>query len=226
MIKYFTDVVQGSDEWLAARCGLLTASEMKHIITPKKLEYSSSEKERGHLFELVAQRISKYVEPSYFNDDMLRGHEDEIEAKILYSKTYAEVSDVGFITNDKWGFTLGYSPDGLVGDDGSVECKSRKQKLQIETMLTGLPIEHMLQTQTGLLVSERKWVDYVSYSGGLPMITIRVLPDEKVQKAILEAAVLFHGKLSKMLYDYDDLLTSKAARLIPTQRRVEQEITI
>ena len=34
MIRYFPDLIQGSDEWMAARCGLLTASEMKHILTP------------------------------------------------------------------------------------------------------------------------------------------------------------------------------------------------
>ena len=33
-VKYHHDIVQGSDEWLAARCGLLTASEMKLIVTP------------------------------------------------------------------------------------------------------------------------------------------------------------------------------------------------
>lgn len=31
---YHTNLVQGSDEWLAQRCGLLTASEMKLVITP------------------------------------------------------------------------------------------------------------------------------------------------------------------------------------------------
>ena len=33
-ITYHPELIQGSDEWHAARCGLLTASEMKLIVTP------------------------------------------------------------------------------------------------------------------------------------------------------------------------------------------------
>src|SRR3546814_7425770 len=33
-LVYHTDLIQGSEEWLQARCGLLTASEMKLIVTP------------------------------------------------------------------------------------------------------------------------------------------------------------------------------------------------
>src|SRR3546814_3923711 len=31
-LVYHTDLIQGSEEWLQARCGLLTASEMKLIV--------------------------------------------------------------------------------------------------------------------------------------------------------------------------------------------------
>ena len=218
-----TDLIQGTPEWMAARCGLLTASEMKHIITPAKLQYASNDKERGHLYELAAQRVTQYVEPHYISDDMLRGIGDELDAKLLYAKTYAPTKDVGFITNDKWGFKLGYSPDALVSDDGLIECKSRRQKYQVETILAGeMPSEFVIQVQTGLLVSERVWCDFVSYSAGLPMLTLRVLPDPKVQMAILEAAALFHGKLGKLLADYAGKL-SGGGRLIPTERKPENE---
>ena len=71
-IRIYPDMIQGSDEWFAARCGLLTASEMHLIITPS-LKAASNEKERMHLYELLAQRITRYVEPSYIGDNMLRG---------------------------------------------------------------------------------------------------------------------------------------------------------
>jgi predicted phage-related endonuclease len=157
---------------------------------------------------------------------MLRGHEDEVEARILYAQHYAPVQDVGFITNDRWGFTLGYSPDGLVGDDGLIECKSRRQKFQVETVINGdVPCDYLLQVQTGLLVSERKWLDFISYSGGLPMVTVRVYPDPKVQNAIIEAAADFEARLAEKLAAYDAAMAS-AARLIPTERRIEQEMTV
>jgi hypothetical protein len=227
LITYHPELVQGGDEWLAARCGLLCASEMKLILTPT-LKIASNDKERSHLYELLAQRITGYVEPHYISDDMLRGKDDEIEARILYDKTYAPVHDMGFITNDSFGFTIGYSPDGLVGDDGLIECKSRRQKFQVETIIDNIPEdtippEYVLQIQTALLVSERQWIDFVSYSGGLHMATIRVLPNQAVQDAIVAAATAFENRLLRNMHRYRDALTS-GARLIPTERRIVQEM--
>jgi len=227
MIRYHADLLQGSDEWLLARCGILTASEMKLIMSPT-LKPAKNDKSRSHVFELLAQRITGYVEPAYVTDDMLRGQEDEIEARLLYAQNYAPVSEMGFITNDRWGFTIGYSPDGMVGDDGLIECKSRRQKFQVQTIVenvagTGIPDDYLLQVQTGMLVSERKWCDLISFSGGLPMATMRVEADPVIQNAIVEAATAFENDLKAKLATYNATLASEA-RLIPTERRVEQEM--
>lgn len=226
---YHPNIEQGSEEWLRLRCGLLTASEMKLILTPT-LKMASNKDERTHLYELLAQRITRYVEPHYISDDMLRGIEDEIEARALYAKRHAPVEICGFVTNDKWGFTLGYSPDGLVGADGLIEAKSRRQKYQVQTVIenvtTGtVPADYLMQHQTGLLVADdREWIDFISYSGGLPMAVIRVHPDEVVQNAIIEAAGAFEARLASKLSEYWEAV--EAAGLIQTQRKIEQEMAI
>jgi hypothetical protein len=224
-ITYHTDLVQGSEEWLAARRGILTASEMKLIITPT-LKIASNEKERSHLYELLAQRVTGFTEPHYISNDMLRGMEEEIKARALYAARYAPVDEVGFITNDAWGFPIGYSPDGLVGDDGAIECKSRRAKWQMQTIVEGVPPEeYVIQLQTGLMVSGRKWIDFVSYCGGLPMVTIRVYPDPKIQGAILNAAMQFEERLQAARAKYDEAMVG-SARLIPTEREIEQEMFV
>ena len=225
-IIYHPEVTQGSDEWLAMRCGLLTASEMKHVITPT-LKAANNDKTRAHLYELLAQRITRYVEPMYVSDDMLRGVEDEFYARQAYAEHHAPVEQVGFITNDRWGFTIGYSPDGLVGKDGLIEVKSRCQKYQVQTIienLTGgtIPADYVMQAQTGLLVSEREWLDFISYSGGLPMAVVRVWPDDAVQGAIIEAAAAFEANLAECL----EIYRSASVGLIPTERRIEQEMFV
>lgn len=223
-IRVHRELIQGTDEWLAARCGLLTASEMKLIITPT-LKVASNEKERDHLFELLAQRITGHVEAAYISDDMLRGREDEIIARDVYHRTFAPVEEVGFITRDFGGVVVGYSPDGLVGDDGLIECKSRRQKFQVKTIVCdAVPDDYLIQVQTGLLVTGRKWLDFISYSGGLPMSPIRVYPDRRVHEAILEAAVAFEERLTIAREKYDAALKSR--RFIPTERRVEMEMVI
>ena len=227
--RHYFDLDQGSEAWLAARCGLLTASEMKLILSPT-LKATNNDKTRAHLYELLAQRITRYVEPHYISDDMLRGQEDEIEARALYAERFAPVTECGFITNDAWGFTLGYSPDGLVGTDGLIECKSRRQKYQVQTLIEHaeeetIPDEYALQIQTGLLVTGRTWCDFVSYSGGLPMVVIRVFPDAAIQEAILNAAAAFERQIAEKLQRFQAVMLSEA-RLVPTQRRQQMEITI
>jgi hypothetical protein len=229
-VTYHRDLAQGTAEWLEIRRGRLTASEMGLLVTPATMKAASNDKQRAHLFTLVSQRIAGYVEESYTGYDMLRGHEDEIDARIAYSQHYAPVEDCGFITNDRWGFTIGYSPDGLVGHDGLIECKSRKHKFQVETILKNVaegtvPADFLIQCQTGLLVSERKWLDFISYSAGLPMATVRVHPDDKIQDAILSIATDAEIKINQMHGEFQRICKS-GVRLIPTERRYELEITI
>ena len=213
---------QGSEQWLAARCGLLTASEMHSIVTPTG-KIAANDKTRAHEWELLAQRITKHVEPQHMNDNFIRGHEDEITARNLYSQNFAPVQKVGFVTNSAWGFTIGYSPDGLVGDDGLIECKSRRQRFQVETLMTGeVPTEHIIQCQTGLLVTGRKWLDYLSFSGGLPMPAIRVFPDPEMQAAIVAAATAFEQRLADKLARYS--ATIDTLRTVPTERTAELEM--
>jgi len=223
---YHRDVIQGTDEWLAQCRGILTASEVGLILTPT-LKVANNEKTRSHLYELLAQRITGYVEPRYVSDDMLRGQDDELEARALYAKHYAPVEQCGFVTRQfDWG-VLGYSPDGLVGDDGLLECKSRLQKHQVKTILDwhcegATPSEYLLQCQTGLLVTQRKWIDLVSYSGGLPLCVMRMHQDEVMHEAIMAAHQAFEKQLRLAREEYDLAIQT----MVPTTRRVEQEMFI
>ena len=222
-ITYHTEVIQGTQAWLELRRGLLTASEMKLILTPT-LKLASNDKERTHLYDLLAQRVTGYVEPHFQSYDMERGNFDEEHARSKYSAIYAPVTECGFITNDRLGFNLGYSPDGLVGDDGLIECKSRVQKWQMQTMIeyvTGqeVPADFIIQVQSGLFISERKWCDFVSYSGGMLMATVRAYPIPEVQEAIRNAATAFEARMKENLEIYNKLVASDA-RLIPTERLV------
>jgi predicted phage-related endonuclease len=222
MITHHPEVIQGSDEWYDLRRGTLTASEMHLIISPK-LKTLSNDKEKTHLFELLAQRANKYVEPQYVSDSMLRGKDEEICARAMYAEKYAPVEESGFVTNDEWGFKIGYSPDGLVGKHGQIECKSRMQKHQTRTIIEGvLPDEYLIQVHTGLLVTGREWCDFVSYCGGMPMWVLRVYPDDKIREAIVDAASAFEDRLEYNWRKYEDAIVG----LFPTERKVEEEMII
>jgi len=222
---YHPAVVQGSDEWLAMRCGLMTASEMRLILTPT-LKPANNDKTRAHAFELAFQRLTQFVEPQYVSDAMLRGQEDEIYARAAYAEHYAPVTECGFITRDFGGFTIGYSPDGLVGVDGLIECKSRAGKYQVQTIAANeVPEEYVLQLQTGLLVTGRKWIDFISYCGGLPVFVKRVEPDDDIQDAIFSAALAFNDRVAEVMQQYQHTLRNMRP-VIATERREIEEIIL
>jgi len=197
------DLIQGSDEWLDQRRGMVTASVVGQLVTAKTIKPASNDYSRALTAQLVAERITGYTDPVYVSDDMLRGTEDEPRAIEVYSEHYAPVTTTGFMIEDRWGFRIGYSPDGLVGDDGLVECKSRRPKKQLTTILTDeVPAENMGQLQCGLLVSGREWIDYVSFSGGMPLYVKRVTPDQRWFDAILTAVALFEDTAAEMVAAY------------------------
>lgn len=117
------------------------------------------------------------------------------------------MAEVGFMVREFNGHRLGYSPDGLVWEDGLIEIKSRRQKKHLATILTDeVPLENMAQIQTGLLVSGRAWCDYVSYCGGMPLYIKRVLPDPRWVTAINDALTKFEDDAAQMIAAYNNMV--------------------
>lgn len=214
-LHVYEDLEQGTDEWLAARCGIVTASVVGQLITPKTVKPAANDTSRALVANLVAERITGYVEPVFPNADMERGTLSEPFARDIYAEHNAPVTEVGFMVRDFGGYRIGYSPDGLVGDDGLIEIKSPRQKKHLATILADeVPLEYMAQCQTGLLVSGRKWIDFISYNGGMPLWTKRVTPDPKWQDAIKEAVTAFEAVAEVMIANYK----TATADLPPTER--------
>lgn len=205
-IKYHTEFEQGSLDWMKARKGMLTASNVTKILTPT-LKVANNDKTRAHFYSLLSERVEDFIPENFESWDMRRGKEDEVYARVLYSETYDAVKECGFITRELDGFTLGCSPDGLVGDDGMIEIKSRQPALQVKAIMLDMiegrvPKDDMLQVQSGLLASGRKWCDYIVYSSGMRMASIRVTPDEAVHDAIKEAGESLETNLIEAISKY------------------------
>lgn len=268
-LTIYPDLLQGSDEWFAQRCGIVTASVVGDLVTTRKLtaiDYdcpacgamadapcrskkgvatiktlhperaetarhtssivfhpANNDTARGLTTLLVAERITGWVDPTYISDDMLRGIEDEPRARDIYSEHYEPVHEIGFMVREHDGARIGYSPDGLVGGDGLIEIKSRRPKIHVGHVLSGHPpSEVMPQLQCGLLVSGRQWIDYISFSAGMPMWVHRVYPDERWFDAILTAVHTFETNAADMIERYHE-----AVQGLPTTERItEMEMVI
>lgn len=218
-LKIYEHLEQRSPEWYAARCGMVTASSVGALITPSTLKVASNETSRGLATSLVAERITGHVEPTYTNDDMMRGLMHEPIARDRYAQINGvKVDEIGFMVKAlDSGHQIGASPDGLVGDDGGIEIKCPRAKGHIRTIASGeVPLHNIAQVQAQLFVSGREWWDFVSFCAGLPMFTKRVLPDPKWQAAIPAAIEAFEKAAAELTSEY---LTNSAG--LPATEPIE-----
>src|SRR5690606_31344826 len=203
-LHLYPDLEQGTEEWHAIRRGIVTASTIGRLITTRTLKPASNDTSRALTEQLVAERITGWTDLVWVSDDMLRGQMDELIARDLYQGHFAPVEEIGFMVREEDGYRIGYSPDGLVGDDGLIEIKSRRPKKHLATILADqVPAENMAQIQTGLFVSGRDWCDYISFSGGMPLWVKRVHPDPKWADAITATAKAFEENADQMVAAYE-----------------------
>lgn len=188
MIEIF-DMPQGSDEWLQARLGIITASEFATVMREGRAKGSPSVTRREYMLKLMGERLTGDPMFRYTNSHMERGHEQEPDARNLYAfQTDLEPTPIGFIRN---GYK-GCSPDSLVDTNGMVEIKSKLAHLHLDVLLgDAVPNEHMAQIQGQLWVAEREWCDFVSYCPKLPLFVKRVYRDDAFIEKLSKAVDLF-----------------------------------
>ena len=73
-----------------------------------------------------------------------------------------KVEEMGFITNSKYP-NAGYSPDGLIGENGLWECKAFKEERHLK-VFENLDAGILAQIQFGLLITERDWCDLTLFN--------------------------------------------------------------
>lgn len=188
------------------------ARAIKAALLPPIYSVASNDTSQALTSTLVAERITGVVEETPIGSDMWRGIEHEPYARDIYSGHYQQAVECGFMRLDGDGWTLGYSPDGLVADDGLVEIKCPRAKGHLNTILADeVPQRYMAQLQAGLLVSGRKWIDFVSFNAGMPLFVKRVLPDSAWFEAITAAAIQFEKTAAEMGAAYTQATTDMPA---------------
>jgi putative phage-type endonuclease len=158
---------QGSQEWLQDRCGKVTASRIADLMARTKSGYSASR--ANYASQLICERLTGCVAPSFTNAAMIHGTETEPEARRAYEFYIdRDVIQVGFIPHPSIEMA-GASPDGLIGDDGLLELKCPNSATHIETLLGGvIPDKYVKQMQFQMACTGRQWCDFASYDNRLP----------------------------------------------------------
>ena len=190
------DCEQGSSEWLEARAGIVTASGMQFVMAK-----GQGKTRETYMYKLIGEIMTGDAASNYTNSYMEDGHLLEDDARRAYEESHGcKVDQVGFIRNHDDIGGVGFSPDGLVGDTGSIEIKSKLAHLQVSILLANkVPPEHMKQLQCGLWVSEREWIDFIAYSPNMPMLVKRVHRDEGLIKKMKDEVNRFYDEMTEKL---------------------------
>lgn len=162
-----SEIIQGSPEWHALRCGKATASRIADVIAKTKTGVSALR--MTYMGELIAERLTGTVVEGYVSPAMKHGTSTEAEARTAYEWIYGEVEQIAFVDHPMIAMA-GASPDGLVGAEGMVEFKCPNTWTHIETLLGGsIPAKYITQVQWQMACRpEREWVDWCSYDPRLP----------------------------------------------------------
>jgi YqaJ-like recombinase protein len=177
-------MIQGSQEWLLARVGKVTASRVHDIVaTTKSGGFTAGRK--NYMAELITERLTGEPSPCYQSAAMAYGIECEPEARAAYAfAADVEVVETGFVDHPTI-VDAGCSPDGLVGEDGLFEVKCPNTATHLETLLgSKIDVEYIDQMQFQMACTGRKWCDFVSYDRRLPepmrLHVRRVMRDDKI----------------------------------------------
>jgi predicted phage-related endonuclease len=211
--------IQGSTEWLQARCAVITASRFADAISV--LTRKSGDKNPGdptsasdkYAYEVAFERISgePYGEPIKAWT-LERGHELEKMARLEYeARTGNLASESGVVLTDDRRF--GYSTDGAIGDDGLIEIKCPVDTVKIMDMLTTHDIsEYEHQIQGGLWITGRQYCDFIQYVPALEhvgkdLFYKRVMRDDDFIDDMVAKLLQFEKRVTA----YEQMLRKQAA---------------
>jgi putative phage-type endonuclease len=191
---------QRSEEWFQARLGKVTASRVADVLA--KIKSGESASRRNYKIQLVSERLTGERQESYINQAMQDGIDREVFARDRYIQQFGEVEEVGFIKHPT--LEAGASPDGMVGDDGILEIKCPMGSTHTETLMTqDVPSRYVPQIQFQLLVTGRKWCDFVSYNPMFPehlqVFVKRVEADPVYQKELESEVKQFLSEVDNVI---------------------------
>lgn len=185
------DFPQGSPEWLNARLGVCSASNMHRVVTDAgKLRKAKSgdglaQGAQTYMHELLTEWILGMPVHAEANQFMQRGTELEEEAAAWYSwENDCPLTKCGFITTDCG--QVGASPDRLIGDAGILEIKCPSAVQHVANLLC-MTDEYDVQVQTQLYVTGRDYADLLSYSPTIPSVVKRIEKNAEFQANLHES---------------------------------------
>jgi len=183
---------QGTDDWLEARRGVITASRAKDA-RDRDSKGKPSAKMLNYAMDTARERCGGKAAPVYQNAAMRMGSEEEQFAAIEYmARTGSALSEAFFITTDDRKF--GLSLDRWVNAEAAIEVKTMVSSATLfKAMVDGDISEYRDQCVFALWVLRLQWVDLCLWAPDLPnpLKVIRITRDEAEIQRLEDDMVAF-----------------------------------
>jgi hypothetical protein len=206
-MEIIRDCQQYDERYWDLRLGSVGGSDISPILAKGKGRQTLK-------YRLAKEIITGKREQTFVSKDMQDGHLWEPKNRAIYEWRYnVDVEQVAMIRSSLPGVHV--SPDGLVGENGGLECKHKKGTVFLEFLAGGCKIEksHLDQCQHFLGVSGREWIDYSVYASEFdetnegvvltrdidPLWVKRIYRDEEKIKEIQVEVVKFVAELNELL---------------------------
>lgn len=181
------ELEQGSWEWLQARAGIPTASELASLLVAGKGPNGLGAGALTYAHTVAAEvLLGGPVSTFTGNAHTERGHDMEPELADNYAILHGvDLDTVGFVRRG----LFGYSPDReIVGRKGWLEVKAPQPAKVIGFLRDeGFPTDYRAQALGALYGTDYEYVDLIAGARGLPEC-IRTLHHEAVQKEVAKIA--------------------------------------
>lgn len=155
---------QGTEAWLLERLGCVTGSRFGDIIAMDKAGKKFLKSRETAITEITLELLTGSPGAMWTSKATDWGKQHEPHARMHYEAATGEFcSEAGFIRHPQH-MQVGCSPDGLLGNRKGYESKCPlTPTVHLDTLLHGMPDEHMAQVQGGMWCCDCDEWDFVSY---------------------------------------------------------------
>lgn len=178
-------IEEAREAWMEKRRGKITCSKFGVLIGEGRAKDGQfTQTGYAYLREVAAEKLGSYLLET--SAPSLRwGTENERHAIAGYAARTQNLVHGGQFDFFDYDSGIGGTPDGLVGDDGCIEVKCpHNPGVHVRTLIERVvPKEYIWQCYGHLLVTGRKWCDFVSFDprvdGPHGLCIVRVNADDK-----------------------------------------------
>lgn len=194
------NIEQGSPEWLKARLGVITASNVSKALAKK-----GSETRNGYMMELIGQVVTGEAEELFAKSlEWGKTHEPVARARYVF-ETDAAIEEIGFVYGpDK---RTGCSPDFWVpalAKGGEIKCPITPRVHLDFLAADKIKPEYVLQVQFGMWVTGAELWDFCSFHAKFkaPGTTFKIVTVERDDETMKR----FDDEINGFIHDMDQVM--------------------